>query len=90
MAAEAIVEGARAVQEHPGDRSGTQTATPGAPRRPRVRPRRAHPRGCEAEDEERLAQACSCAEHAVLTLLPSADKGARFAAVHAAATEYAI
>ena len=32
MAAEPIVEGARAVQEHPGDRSGTQTATRGAPR----------------------------------------------------------
>ena len=32
MAAEAIVEGARAVQEHPGDLSGTQTATRGAPR----------------------------------------------------------
>ena len=32
MAAEAIVEGARAVQEHPGDRPGTQTATRGAPR----------------------------------------------------------
>ena len=30
MAAEPIVEGARAVQEHPGDRSGTQTATHGA------------------------------------------------------------